>query len=503
VSRHPTRLVAALGVIAALLTVGIGRGPSALAATSTPTAGTLAWKACGGGFQCATLSVPVDWSQPTGPQVGIAVSRRLASQPSERIGSLVVNFGGPGDPGAESLRQGGAASLPAAVRDRFDLVSFDPRGTGMSHPIACVSDATYDAELASSPTPQNLSQLQSFYAGTNGPVDLVQACINAQGSWLADVGTRNTARDMDALRAALHEPKLTYLGYSYGTVLGAVYAQMYPTRVRAMVLDGAVNLSDTAASELHDNAEGFEQALDAFLANCAASAKCPYHHGGDPQAALAALQQRFESGLEVPVSDGRQAGATLFYLALAGGLYDKAQGWPFLASALAAVDRGVGDGIAELADSLTGRDPNGHYDDLQQALNAIRCDDRFDALQSFNDYVATYQQYSQEFPIFGAFLSASPLGCDPRLPAPPVAEQVGDVHVSGTAPILIVGTTADPATPYNGAIDMQHRVAGSRLLTLVSTEHAGYGKGIPCIDNAVDTYFIDRVLPRAGLRCRP
>ena len=491
-----------LATVAALLApAALPSSPSTASAATA--ASTLAWKSCGGGFQCATLMVPVDWSQPSGPQVALAVSRHLASQPSQRVGSLVVNFGGPGDPGAESLRQGGESSFPAAVRDRFDIVSFDPRGTGMSRPIACVSDTTYDEVLAQSPTPQGLSQLQTFYAGTNGPVDLVQACINAQGSWLADVGTRNTARDLDALRAALGESKLTYLGYSYGTVLGAVYAQMYPTRVRSMVLDGAVDLSANATSELLANAEGFETALNAFLANCAANAKCPYHHGGDPQAALAALQQRFESGLTVSVADGRHAGATLFYLALAGGLYDRAQGWPFLASALAAVDRGVGDGIAELADTLTGRDPNGHYDDLQEALAAIRCDDRFDPLQSFNDYVAMYQQYSQEFPIFGAFLAASPLGCDPRLPEPPAAQQVGDVHVSGTAPILIVGTTADPATPYAGAIDLQHRIAGSRLLTLVSTEHAGYGKGIPCIDNAVDTYLLQRALPRVGLRCHP
>ena len=500
--RRPALLLSALGAITALLAVGMPT-TTASAATSPPPSGALTWKGCGGGFQCATLSVPVDWSQPSGPKVALAVSRHRASQPGERIGSLVVNFGGPGDPGAESLRQGGEASLPAAVRDRFDIVSFDPRGTGRSRPIACVSDTTYDEVLAQSPTPKNLSQLQSFYAGTNGPVDLVQACNNAQGSWLADVGTRNTARDLDELRAALGDPKLTYLGYSYGTVLGAVYAQMYPTRLRTMVLDGAVDLSSTAAAELHDNAEGFEQALDAFLATCAANAKCPYHHGGDPQAALAALQQRFENGLTVPVTDGRQAGATLFYLALAGGLYDRKVGWPFLASALASADHGVGDGIAELADTLTGRDANGHYDDLQEALEAIRCDDRFDPLQSFSDYLATYESYSQQFPIFGAFLAATPLGCDPRLPAPPVPEQLGDVHVSGTPPIVVVGTTNDPATPYNGAVDLHQRIAGSRLLTLVSTEHAGYGKGIPCIDNAVDAYFTDRVLPRVGLRCRP
>ena len=496
--RRPTLVLGALVTVAALLAPA-ARATAATHARRDP----LAWKGCGGGFQCATLSVPVDWSQPTGPQVALAVSRRPASDPGQRLGSLVINFGGPGDPGAESLRHGGASSLPATIQDRFDLVSFDPRGTGRSRPIACVDDATYDAILATNPTPDSLSQLQSFYAGTNGPVDLVQACINRQGQWLADVGTRNTARDLEALRVALGEPTLTFLGYSYGTVLGAVYAQLYPNRVRAMVLDGAFDLSYTAASELHDHAVGFEQALNAFLANCAHNKRCPFHERGQPSAALARLQQRFENGLELPVFDGRQAGATLFYLALAGGLYDRAIGWPFLAMALAAAEHGYGDGIAALADNLTGRNQKGHYDDLQEALAAIRCDDRHDPLVSFNDYVATYEQYSQAFPIFGAFLAASPLGCDPRVPAPPASEQVGDVRVTGTPPILIVGTTGDPATPYTGAVDLQSRIAGSRLLTLVSTEHAGYGKGIPCIDTAVDAYLEQHVLPPLGLRCRP
>ncbi len=482
----------------AVLVAPLGTPP----ATAAANAPALQWRSCGSGFECSTLSVPVDWSQPAGPHVALAVARHPAEDPSQRLGSLVINFGGPGDPGAESLRQG-VSNFPAVIQQRFDLVSFDPRGTGQSRPIACVDDATYDRALAADPIPQNVQQLLSFYAGTNGPVDLVQACINRQGPWLADVGTRNTARDLEALRVALGERTLNFLGYSYGTVLGAVYAQMYPNRIGAMVLDGAVNLSSTAASELHDNAAGFEQALDAFLADCAARTSCAFHENGNPRAALLALQQRFETGYTVPVFDGRQAGATLFYLALAGGLYDRKTGWPFLAKSLAAAEHGSGDGIAELADTLTGRDPSGHYDDLQEALATIRCDDRHDPLVSFAQYVATYEQYSQEFPIFGGFLASSPLGCDPRLPVPPAAEQVGNVRVTAAPPILIVGTTGDPATPYAGAVDLQSRLRRSRLLTLVSTEHAGYGKGIPCVDSNVDNYLLTRRLPPVGLRCQP
>jgi pimeloyl-ACP methyl ester carboxylesterase len=494
-SRRPAVALGAFVVVLALL------APPAVA-DALGTTRSLDWHGCGGGFQCATLPVPVDWSQPGGQQVALTLSRHLASDPKQRVGTLVVNFGGPGDPGAETLRMGGLDGFPAVIRARYDIVSFDPRGTGQSRPVACVDDATYDAFLAQDPTPHTPQQFESFYAGTNGPVDLVAACLARQGQWLAQVGTRNTARDLEAVRAALGAPKLTYLGYSYGTVLGAVYAQLYPTRVGAMVLDGAVDLSDSAESELQANAVGFEQALDAFLKDCAARTKCAYYHGGDPRSALTALQQRFESGYRVPVGDGRQAGATLFYLALAAALYDRSS-WPYLANALADAERGRGQLLATFADSITGRGSDGHFDHLQEALNAIRCDDRHDALVSFDAYRSQFTQYSQEFPIFGAFLAASPVGCDARLPVPPPSEQVGDVRVSGTAPILIVGTTGDPATPYAGALDLQQRLSGSRVLTLVSTEHAGYGKGISCIDDSVDTYLLHRTLPPAGRRCHP
>jgi hypothetical protein len=188
---------------------------------------------------------------------------------------------------------------------------------------------------------------------------------------------------------------------------------------------------------------------------------------------------------------------------LAGGLYDRANGWPLLAHALDDAEHGSGGGLAELADPLTGRQPDGRYNNLQEALSAIRCDDRHDPLVSFDEYRATYEQYSQQFPIFGAFLASSPLGCDPRLPAPPASEQIGNLRVAAAPPILIVGTTGDPATPYTGAIDLQQRIRGSRLLTLVSTEHAGYGKGIPCVDTNVDQYLVSGALPAVGTRCKP
>jgi pimeloyl-ACP methyl ester carboxylesterase len=429
------------------------------------------------------------------------VARLPARDARHRIGSLVVNYGGPGDPGTQTLKLAGT-SVPRAVRDRFDLVSFDPRGTGASKPVDCVDDATADRAFAEDPTPDSAADLARFYAGTNSSVDLVKACVDRLGAWLAEVGTRNVARDMERLRIALGDAKLTYLGYSYGTVLGAVYAQMYPQRVRAMVLDSAVDLSSTPQDEELGNAKGFEKALDAFLAECASHSSCAFRSGGDPQDALEQLRTRFEGGLQVPTADGRRAGVGAFYLALVAALYDKQQGWPTLARALRNAEQNDGTFLQLLADSYTGRAGNGKYDNVQEAIGPIRCADRRDARVSFDEYRRTFEQYSAQFPFFGALFAASPVGCDPRLPPVAPGEDLGDVRVAGAAPILIVGTTNDPATPYAGALDLNQRVARSRVLTFDSTEHGSYAKGIPCIDRAVDRYLLTLELPRRGTRCK-
>src|SRR5581483_3151622 len=286
------------------------------AAAARTARGSLSWKRCGGGFQCSTVRVPVDYSKPKGDRVGLALIRMPAGDPSRRIGSLVINFGGPGDPGTETLRNGGLTTLPREIRDRFDIVSFDTRGTGSSRPIDCVDDTTFDKLWAEDPTPDSPADLRGFYDGSAFSVDLVRQCLKRQGAWLADVGTRNVARDLDRIRAALGEAKLTYLGYSYGTVLGAVYAQEFPKRIRAFVLDSAVDLSSSFSEQQQRNAAGFEHALDEFLADCAARPGCSFHSDGDPRRALDDLRNQFENGLVLPTRDGRRVGVSEFYVAI-------------------------------------------------------------------------------------------------------------------------------------------------------------------------------------------
>jgi pimeloyl-ACP methyl ester carboxylesterase len=467
---------------------------------------TIHWRGCGHAFQCGSISVPVDYASPDGRQTRIAVTRQRALDPEHRIGSLVINFGGPGDPGTDTLRRF-VAEVPKQIRERYDLVSFDPRGTGKSHPIDCIDDATTDKLLAVDPTPATNAALRAFYDGTEGGIDVVQACVDRYGSWLARLGSRNVARDLDLLRTALGERTLTYLGFSYGTVIGSVYAQQFPERVGRFVLDGPVDLSATSATDLDDSTAAFEHALDAFIAHCAHDHTCAFRSGGRPRAAVSKLHDRFERGLTLPAyrdngrRSRRRAGIAAFDTAIVSALYDQDFGWPNLADALELATRGDGTLLQLLADSYNGRSSDGTYDSIGESSGLIVCADQPDPMESFESYVAEYDRAAHDYPFLGAFLTDVPLGCDARLPKPADNELLGDVRVSGVAPILVVGTTDDPATPYSGAQDLVGRIEGSRLLTFVSTEHTAYTKNT-CINGAVDRYLLSGRLPREGTRCR-
>jgi pimeloyl-ACP methyl ester carboxylesterase len=496
----------ALALALALSGTAAGAGPSdGTSPDRTSPDGAIAWRGCGNHLQCGTVTVPVDYAQPSGPSVAIAVARRPATDRARRLGAVVVNFGGPGDAGTQTLRDF-VPELPAEIRSRFDVVSFDPRGTGSSRPVVCVTNAQADALAAQDPTSNGPSDLRAFYDDSNAPVDLDQGCIDRNGPWLADVGTRDVARDMDRIRAALGEQRLDYLGYSYGTVLGAVYAQMYPSRVGRFVLDSPVDLSSNAQQGLEDDAAGFEHALDRFLSDCASRSSCPFHSHGDPAAALRTLQQRFEAGLTVPTFDSkghpsaRRLGVGGFYTAIISALYDRAFGWPALAQGLAQARAGNGGILQVLADEYNGRHDDGTYDNISEVIGVILCDDRPDAVPTFDQFVAEHDALARRYPFLGNLVGSTPVGCDPRLPRPPASEAVGEVRVAGIPHVLVVGTTADPATPYAGAIDLEHRLAGSRLLTFVSTEHTAYPKS-SCVDAAVDGYLERGALPRAVTRC--
>jgi pimeloyl-ACP methyl ester carboxylesterase len=491
---------------AALAAMTTLAGPVGAAAPASETArvprsaSPLEWERCGGGFQCATLTVPVDDADPGAGDVPIAVTRRPADDPDSRVGSLVVNYGGPGDAGTETIRFA-ADSMPPEIRRRFDIVSFDPRGTGRSRPVDCVDDETFERAWSEDPTPNGLDELPDFYDGTSSGVDLVAECISNHGDWLARVGTRNVARDLDRLREALGDPKLNFLGYSYGTVIGAVYAQEFPQRIRSMVLDSAVDLSASMARQQLDNAAGFEAALDEFLADCAPRKSCAFRSDGDPMQALEELRGRFESGSKIAGNDDREVGVSEFYTALLTALYSPSD-WSFLADALhrAAVDDD-GSGLQILSDIYAGRRDDGTYTNLQEVIGVVVCDDQPEPVPSFDEFRASYAELTRDYPFFGAVLGGSPLGCDPRLPAPHADEVLGDVQAPGAPPVLVIGTTKDPATPYAGAQDLQDRIAGSRLVTVDGTRHGSYATGNTCVDGIVDRYLIALRVPKTDPRC--
>jgi pimeloyl-ACP methyl ester carboxylesterase len=450
--------------------------------------------------------VPVDYSDPDGEHVGIALARVRALDRDELLGTLFVNFGGPGDPGTASLRDF-ALDVPRDVRARYDLVSFDPRGTGRSRPIDCLSNGDADRLLALDPTPETEAELRASYSGRYGSIDVVQACVGRHGSWLARVGSRNVARDLDRMRAAVGDERLNYLGFSYGTVIGSVYAQEFPDRVGRMVLDAPVDLSVRPDDTTDESTAAFEDAADAFLADCARDDNCAFHSGGHPRSALRALQARFERGLELTVvagesRHGRTAGVAAFYTALLWGLYDREYGWPELAAALADARDGDGTALLALTDAYNGRHEDGSYDNIVEASFVISCADWPDPLEPYTDFVAAYHHARAEYPLLGGFTNDVPMGCDARLPRPAVSEVLGDVVARGIAPVLVVATTGDPATPYAGAVDLTTRLEGSTLLTFEGTEHTAYGKD-PCIDFYVDRFLLTGKVPPTGKHCRP
>lgn len=497
------------GLLAACSTTSSSGGPPQPSGTATPTvtsAGVpagqralarfyrqrLAWKPCGTTFSCARLTVPEDYAKPGGRTLSIAVIRDHVS--SHVQGSLIVNPGGPGGSGVQFVRDDAAAFR--GLLQHFDLVSFDPRGVGQSAPIRCVSTAFLDHYLNLPPAPATQAQLQTMLRYDH---EFAAACAKHNGSLLRHVGTIDAARDMDVLRAALGDKRLTYYGASYGTYLGAKYAQLFPHRIRAMILDGAVNPAQPTIQGDIQQAVGFETDLHDFLAYCANSANCPL--GDSPASAyqgLLALAHRVATNPE-PVG-GRVLGPGNFFNGLASGFYASSD-WPELKVALKDVQRGNGAPLLQdFADSLYERnDRTNTYSNLAESNLAINCVDR-PAPKAISAYRAAAKTAAAKAPFFGPGIVWSSLPCA-FWPAPPV-ENTHPVNASGASePILVMGTTHDPATPYAQAVALTRQLGRARLLTLDGDGHTAFLRFDPCIDAAGDAYLLHLTLPPQGTTC--
>ncbi|SEL39923.1 alpha/beta hydrolase [Streptacidiphilus jiangxiensis] len=463
----------------------------------------LSWQACDSGFQCTTFKVPLDYDHPGaagGGDLTLSVVRKQATgQGVPRLGSLLVNPGGPGG-SAVDYAEYAAMTYPSVVRAAYDIVGVDPRGVARSAPVQCLTDAQMDAYTAVDTTPTDQSGVDALVAADKS---FAQGCQKHSGQLLSHVSTVDSARDMDVLRALLGDEKLHYLGKSYGTFLGATYAGLFPTRVGTMVLDGAMNPSLNAQELNAQQAGGFQVAFDAFAADCVKRPGCALGNGSVPQAD-AKLDAFFKSldANPLPTGDPRKLVEALGMTGVISAMYDPEQ-WPDLRLALAdAINNGNGKELLALSDNYYERDPTGHYANLMYANAAVNCLDLPTAATGPDQVRQQLPAYEKSSPQFGASLAWGGLTCAYW----PVAA-TGSPHVipaKGAAPILVVGTTRDPATPYAWAQGLAAQLDTGTLLTFVGDGHTAYARnpgGSACIDEAVNRYLLQGTVPPKGTVC--
>jgi pimeloyl-ACP methyl ester carboxylesterase len=470
-----------------------GTEPGATTVGGEAGGGTVEWSDCGGDFECGSVPVPRDYDDRASGRIDVGLIRYPASDPDARIGSLLVNPGGPGASGVEFVRSA-ASVFPDELQARFDIVGFDTRGTGATLPVDCRFDL--DEVFALDTTPDDADEraaLERTYAA------LADACADRNGDVLTLVSSQDTVRDMDRIRAAVGDDGLTYLGYSYGTYLGALYADRYPRRLRALILDGAVDPTLDPADSTIEQAVGFEDALDAFLAACADDSTCEFASEGDPAAALDALLADIDAE-GVPAGGDRVLGPGEADIGLASALYLGDAGYAELADALAAAADGDGAPLLALTDSYTGRNDDGSYDGRQDAFWAIACADSGDPAGSEAERRALERRAAAAAPHFG--VSSLNLGSVCRhWPVPP-ADGPDTIDAAGAPPILVIGTTGDPATPLAWAESLADQLGSAELVVVDGSQHGAFILGgSPCVDEIGIRYLVDLAVPREGTMC--
>jgi pimeloyl-ACP methyl ester carboxylesterase len=439
-------------------------------------------------WQCATLEVPLDWAKPKGETVGIALIRARATG-DDRIGSLLFNFGGPGGSGVSMLPS--YASTVSSLRERYDLVSFDPRGVAASEGVRCRDDEEIEAaEAEVDATPDTPAEEKAFLADA---ADFGKGCQETAGKLMAHVSTTDTARDMDLIRQALGDEKMHYFGISYGTELGGVYAHLFPEKVGRMVLDAVVDPSADAVGHAKNQTLGFQRALNDYLRST----------GQDPAEGsreIADLLDRIDAQPLTTSTPGRELTQTLALTGIVLPLYSK-DGWPSLTSALEAAEEGDGSELLALADGYNERDASGRYGTTTHSQRVISClDDRQRPTPAQTK--ALLPEFEKISPVFGSFLGWDTAGWCHDWPVPG-QHDTPEVSAPGAAPILTVGNTGDPATPVEGARRMADELGKDVgvVLTWNGEGHGAYGSGSDCVDSTVDAYLLDGTVPKDGKVC--
>lgn len=446
--------------------------------------------------RCTTVAVPVDYSAPGGAHVQLAVIRIPASGP--RLGSLLVNPGGPGASAVDTVAGMGAALADSELARRFDLVGFDPRGVGHSTPtLRCRTDAEFDAyrrEPMVDYSPAGVAHIEQIYR------QLAQQCADRMGAaFLRNVGTELVARDMDVVRQALGDEQINYLGFSYGTELGTAYVERFGNHVRSMVLDGAIDPTVGPIDENVNQEAGFQTAFNDYAADCARSPACPL--GTDPAKWVARYHQLVDPLVGKPgkTADPRGLSYADATTGTINALYAP-QHWKYLTSGLLGLQHGTDAGdLLMLADDYNGRDDDGHYDNSQDAFNAVRCVDAPSPTDAAS-WVDADRRIRQVAPFlsYGQFTGYAPRDLCALWPAPATSSPHPAAPV-GAGKVVVVSTTHDPATPYQSGVNLARQL-GAPLISYNGTQHTAVLNGNRCVDTAVTRYFVDGVSP-GSLQC--
>ncbi|MQS13434.1 alpha/beta hydrolase [Streptomyces kaniharaensis] len=468
----------------------------------------LAWQACDDGFECTTFRVPLDYDHPAdgdltlsavrapasgGPASGAPASG--ASSAGGRLGSLLLNPGGPGASAVEYV-EATARTYDGGVRARYDLVGLDPRGVGRSSPVTCLSGDRMDAYTSVGLTPADQREIDALVSADK---EFAEGCRQRAGAALGHLGTVEAARDMDVLRALLGDEKLNYVGKSYGTFLGATYAGLFPARTGRLVLDGAMDPSLDSVTGNRTQAGGFETAWAAFAEDCARRDDCPLgrteQQVGDQLTALFAAVH----AQPLPTTDnGRRLADAQATTGVVQAMYADFL-WPKLRTALAEAKAGDGTGLLKLSDSYYGREANGSYPNLMFANTAVNCLDLPAPFGSPEDVQRAVPDFERTSPHFGRDLAWMALTC-----AYWPVKATGAAHTiraAGAAPIVVIGTTRDPATPYAWARSLAAQLESGRLLTYDGDGHTAYGRHNACVDGAVNRFLLTGEAPEQGMRC--
>ncbi|MEB7505654.1 alpha/beta hydrolase [Arthrobacter koreensis] len=451
------------------------------------------WESCEGDFLCATVDVPLDYENPAERSIELSVI--LAEAGGNPQGTVLVNPGGPGGSGYATVRDSLEGITTDRLRSEFNVLGFDPRGVGRSTPVDCLSDEEVDQARSEIMDPSTEAGLEAARASA---AEYAAACADASGELLGFVDTESAARDMDILRAVAGDPKLNYLGFSYGTFLGATYAELFPDNVGRLVLDGGLDPAASNEEITLGQARAFEKAIRAYVADCQSSSNCPLQ--GSVDDGVQTIRDLIVSVEASPLSasDGRLVTVSTFVSGFILPLYNDAN-WPALTQALSSALRGDPSTMLMLADLGAERNEDGSYEsNSYEVFSAVNCLD-YPMETDPAQMAADAAELEEASPTLGRFLAYGGVTCE-AWPYEPVNEP-RPLTAEGADPIVVVGTTGDPATPYEWSQALAGQLDSAVLVTWEAEGHTAYGRGNQCIADAVDDYFIDGTVPEDGLVC--